>query len=93
MEERICRLCEESDDTRRLIQYAVRSYSHWGCYLKRKSLEDGLAWIRGLHSHEIRQAPVLVVQDWLEARGWTGERSMEILLQAAKAASSRELAS
>lgn len=90
MEHRICRLCEESDETRRLIQYAVRSYAHWGCYLKRKSLEDGLAWIRGLHSHEIRQAPVLVVQEWLEERGWTGDRSMEILLDAAKAAARRE---
>jgi len=91
MEHRICRLCEGSDDTRHLIQYAVRSYAHWSCYLKRRSLEDGLAWIRGLHSHEIRSAPVLIVQDWLEARGWEGERAMELLLSAAKDADRREV--
>ena len=84
MEYRICRLCEESDDTSRLVQYSVRSYAHWKCLLDRKSLEDGIAWIRGLYSHQIRKAPVLIVQDWLDKRGWTGDRAMELLLQAAK---------
>jgi hypothetical protein len=73
-----------------MIKYSVRSYAHWNCLLKRKSLEDGLAWLRGLHSHEVRNAPVLIVQNWLEARGWKGERSMELLLSAAKDANRRE---
>ena len=90
MEYRICRLCEESDDTKRLIQYAVRSYVHWKCFLSRKSLEDGLAWIRGLHAHEIRRAPVLIVQEWQDARGWEGDRSMDLLLQDVEDAENRE---
>lgn len=90
MEYRICRLCEDSDSTRRMIKYSTRAYAHWGCMLKRKSLEDGIAWLRGLPSHEIRNAPVLVVQDWLDERGWTGDRSMELLLGAAKEAELRE---
>lgn len=89
MEYRICRLCEESDDTSHLVQYAVRSYAHWKCFLSRKSLEDGLAWIRGLYSHQIRNAPVLIVQDWLDKRGWDGDRAMELLLQAVKDAEAR----
>jgi hypothetical protein len=75
-----------------MIHYSVRSYAHWSCLLKRASLEDGLTWIRSLPSHEIRNAPVLIVQDWLEERSWTGERSMELLLRAAKAACHRETA-
>jgi hypothetical protein len=73
-----------------MIKYSVRSYAHWSCFLKRKSLEDGLEWLRSLPSHEIRNAPVLIVQDWLEERGWKGERSMELLLNAAKGAAHRE---
>lgn len=90
MEHRICRLCEESDDTDRMIKYATRSYAHWGCFLKRKSLEDGLAWIKALYSHEIHRVPVLIFQGWLDQRGWAGDRGMEILLRAATAAELRE---
>lgn len=90
MEYRICRFCEDQDDACRMIQYATRSYAHWACLLWRKSLEDGLEWIRNLPSHEVRNAPVLIVQAWLEERGWTGERSIELLLSAAKAACHRE---
>lgn len=90
MEHRICRLCEDSDDVRHLVQYAVRSYVHWKCHLNRKSLDDGLAWLRSLHSHQIRNAPVLIVQDWLDARGWEGERSLELLLQMLKDVDQRE---
>lgn len=92
MEYRICRFCEDQDDARRMIQYAVRSYAHWACLLKRKPIEAGLEWIRSLPSHEIRNAPVLIVQDWLDERGWEGDRGMELLLSAAKAASHRETA-
>ena len=41
-------------------------------------------------AHEIRRAPVLIVQEWLDARGWEGDRSMELLLQAVKDAEKRE---
>jgi len=90
MEYRICRLCESSDEVRHLVQYAVRSFVHWKCYLNRKSLEDGLAWLRGLHSHQLRNAPVLIVQEWLDARGWEGDRSLELLLQMLKDVDQRE---
>jgi hypothetical protein len=90
MEYRICRLCEDSDSTRRMIKYSVRSYAHWACQLRRMSLEDGLTWLRSLSSHQIRNAPVLVVQDWLDERGWSGSRALELLLAAAQASDLRE---
>lgn len=90
MEHRICRLCESSDSVARMVKYAVRSYVHWGCRLKRSSLEDGLAWLRSMPSHVIQGAPVLKIQGWLDDRGWKGERALELLLQAAKSASTRE---
>lgn len=92
MEFRICRLCESRDSTRHMIEYLAGSYSHWKCHLNRKSLEGGLEWIRTLPSHQIRNAPVLIVQDWLDGRGWEGDRAMELLLNAAKAACQRETA-
>jgi hypothetical protein len=91
MEYRICRLCESQDDSRRMIKYSVRSYAHWDCQLRRMSLEDGLAWLRTLPAHELRHTPVLVVQDWLDVRGWVGGRAMELLLGMVKAADKRSV--
>ena len=93
MEYRICRLCESQDSARGMIKYSVRSYAHWACQLRRMSLEGGLEWLRSLPAHEIRNSPVLVVQDWLDVRGWTGGRAMELLLGMAKAADKRSVSS
>jgi hypothetical protein len=89
MEYRICRLCESQDSVRGMIKYSARSYAHWACQLRRMSLGEGLAWMRSLPAHEIRNSPVLVVQDWLDVRGWTGERAMELLLGLVQAADKR----
>jgi len=86
MEYRICRYCEDTDNARRMIKYSTRSYAHWSCLLGRKSIEDGLEWLRSLPSHEIRNSPVMAIQEWLDARGWTGQRALELLLGMAKAA-------
>lgn len=75
-----------------MIKYSPVAYAHWGCQLKRKSLEDGLTWLRSLPFHEIRQAPVLIVQGWLDERGWRGDRSLELLLTMVKEAKVRETA-
>lgn len=90
MEYRICRLCESSDRSSRMVKYAVRSYVHWECKLRRMSLEDGLAWIRELPAHVIHGAPVLIVQDWLDERDWKGDRALELLLEAYQKAEARQ---
>lgn len=92
MEHRFCRLCEDRDDVRNMIKYSPVSYAHWACQLKRKSLGDGMAWLRSLPFQDIRQAPVLIVQDWLNDRNWKGTRSLELLLNMAKEAKVRETA-
>jgi hypothetical protein len=90
MEYRICRLCESEDSTNHML-YIARSYAHLECRLKRMSLEDGLAWLRSLSAHDIRNAPPLVVQNWLNALGWTGDRALELLLGMANEADKRSV--
>lgn len=55
---RVCAFCKKDDRVSDLVHYSTRRYAHAVCLYRTK----GEAAIAGLHAHQIRRLPVILLK-------------------------------
>jgi len=62
---RVCRLCKERDQVKRLVKASERHYIHPLCGLK----DVGTDFLNSLREWQLRAFPVLILSDFLKGIG------------------------